>query len=260
MPTLTLPIKVYNDSQLKLVEKDLKNRLKGLKVETEIQGATSRGWVQIVISGEDEAVASRLLAHDIGVCPVHIEHTQKFSTIKGRVVASSKSKGELFVDIGVFSPNIVDATISLRHLQAQLVDGRKVALEKFVELFGFRENLPLIVKILGTDKEKSRIEAMLSEKQLIQYRNWTQSLLDRLIVIGSSAYETRLALKRSGLNRDVIDMETLGLFEHAVVCKLGTDATGLISKIGRSLKRATFAVLSPKEMLEFLGYKALFTF
>jgi hypothetical protein len=39
------------------------------------------------------------------------------------------------------------------------------------------------------------------------------------------------------------------------VCKLGTDAAGLISKIGRILKSAKFAVFNPKKIMEFLEVK-----
>jgi len=257
MSTVTLLTKVHSNIQLKTVDKNLKSTLKGLKVETEIHGVTSRGWVQIAVSGEDEAVALRYVADEIGVCPIHLERVEKFSNIKGRIVALSKS--ELYVDIGVFSPNVVDAAISLRHLQAQLVDGRKVALEKLVELFDFRKGLSLIIKILSVDREKSHIDAALSEKQLIQFRNWTQSLLDRLIIVGASTYEVRLALKKARSDRDVINVEPLGLFEHALVCKLGTDALGLISKIGRNLKGAAFAVFSPRKVLEFLNQSTMFT-
>ena len=259
MPTVTLLTKVHNDFQLKLVDKNLKSTLKGLKVKTEICGLTPRGWVQIAVSGDDEKIALHHLADEIGLCPMHLEHVEKFSTMKGRVTSLNKSSETIYVDIGVSSPNIVDAAIPVSHLQAQLVDGRKVALKKFVELFGFCEHLPLTVEILEINEEKSRIEAMLSERQIVQYRNWIKSLLDRLIILGASLYDVRSALKIAGLNRDVINIEPLGLLEHAVVCKLGTVAVGLIPKIGKKLWDANFTVFSPKKILEFLDYSTIFT-
>lgn len=253
MPTVTLLAKVYNDSQPKLVDKFLKSMLKDLKVKIEIRGVTSRRWVQITVSGEDKRVALRYLADEIGLCLTHLERVERFSTIKGRITALNKSRIELYVDIGVFSPNTVDATIPLQHLQAQLVDGRKVALKKLAELFGFCENLPLTVKIYNVDKESSHVEAMLSERQLTLYEGWTKSLLDRLIVLGASFNEVMLALKRTRCNRDVVNIETLGLFEHAIVCKLGTDAVGLIPKIGKNLRNASFSTFNPRRIIEFLG-------
>jgi len=251
MPTVTLPTKVYNNFQLKLVDEKLQSMFKGLKVETKICGLSSRGLVQIAVSGEDEKVALNYLRGQIGLCPTFLQHVEKFSTVRGYV--ASLNKKELYVDIGIVSPNTVEAAISLKLLQAQLVDGRKMALEKIADLFGFVENLPLTVKICSVNKEKSRVEAVLSEKQLALYTNWTKSLLDRLVVLGASFNEIVLALKKTRCNRDVINIESLGLFENAVVCKLGTDAVGLVPKIGRKLRNANFSIFNPRENIEFLG-------
>lgn len=258
MSTVTLLTKVYNGFQLRLVDNFLKSTLKGLRVKTETCEVTPRGWVQIAVSGEDEKVALRYLADEIGLCPTRLENVEKNAVLNGRLTSMGKSKNELSVDIGVSSPEVVDATIPLQQLQAQLVDGRKVALKKIVELFGFCENLPLITKVSGTSEDKSHIEAMLSERQLTRLKGWTTSLLDRLMIMGSSDYEVRLALKRASLKRDVVSVESLGLFEHAVVCKLGTDAKGLIPRIGRNLRNADFSIFSPKKIIEFLGSSFLY--
>jgi len=251
MPTETLLLKVYNDYQLRLVENFLKPTFKGLKVKTEVYGVTQRGWVQIAISGEDENVALRYLAEEVGLCPMSLANIEKYSTIKGSITALGKSKDKLHVDIGISSPNIIDASIPLQILQAQLVDGRKIAFKKVVELFGFCENLPLTVKICNIDKEKNYVEATLSEEQLMQYRSWVKSLLDILIILGASLSEIKLALKLAKCSRDVLNIEFLGLFEHAVVCKFGTDAVGLIPKIGKNLQKASFSVFNPRKILSF---------
>lgn len=251
MPTVTLPTKVYNNFQLKLIDENLRSMLKGLKVEAKICGVSSRGLVQIVVSGEDEKVALHYLDREIGLCPTFLQHVEKFSTVKGRMV--SLNKEELYIDIGIISPSSIDAAISLRRLQMQLVDGRKTALEKIADMFGFVENLPLNIKICSVNEEKSRVEAMLSEKQLALYRSWTKSLLDRLVVLGASFNEVMLSLRRIRCNRDVVNIESLGLFENAVVCKLGTDAVGLIPKIGGKMRNANFSIFNPRQIIEFLG-------
>jgi hypothetical protein len=254
MPTVTLLTKIYNEPQLKFIDKSLKSILKGLKIETKICEITPRGMVQVDISGEDENVALNYLDNEIGICPTHFERLNKYSEVKGRMISLNKSRTELLVDIGIVSPKIIDASIPIQHLQAQLVDGRKIALKKLVELYGFCENLPLTIKVLDVNKEKNYIEAMLSESQISRYRNWTKSLLDRLIILGSSLLEVRLALKKARISRDILSIEPLGLFENAVTCKLGTDAVGLIPKIGKILRNSTFSVFSPKNILEFMDY------
>jgi len=251
MSTVTLSTKVYNNFQLRLVDENLKSMLKGLKVKTKIRGVSSHGLVQIAVSGEDEKVALNYLDGEIGLCPAFLEHVEKFSTVKGYV--ASLNEKELCVDIGILSPTPVDAVASLESLQAQLVDGRKMALKKIADVFGFVENLPLSVKICSVVKEDSRVEAMLSEEQLGVYRSWIGSLLDRLIVLGASFNEVMLGLRRTRCNRDVVRVEPLGLFENAVVCKLGTDAVGLIPKIGGKLRSADFSIFNPRKIAGCLG-------
>jgi hypothetical protein len=257
MVTLTLPIKAHRASQFKLVDQFLKSTLRDLKVETKIDGITPNGWIQVTIYGADEKAASHYVADEIGQCPAKLEDVGKFSTYNGHLTSTRKSRSELGVDIGISSPVTIEAEISLQQLQAQLTDGRKVALEKIVELFGFCENFPITIKVSSIDKERKQVGAMFSVRQASKFENWTRSLLDRLLVIGSSNQEVMLALNRARLNRDIVGVEILGLFEHAIVCKLGTDAKGLIPKIGRQLQSASLSIFSPKRIIEFLGYSFL---
>jgi len=255
MPTVTLTARVYNDSHFDLIRKNLKANFEGLKVETRICGVTPRGWVQVSVSGEDEIVALHYLESKIGLCPTSLNEVEKFSNIKGYVTAVDKGKDELAIDVGVASPAGVDAVITLQRLQVQLSDGRKTALKKLVALYGFCDNLPLTLKVLSVDKDGGRIEAELSENQQKLFRDWTASLLDRLLVLGASLEGIKLALEMAGFSRDVVGIESLGMFEYAVVCKFGTDAAGLIPRVGRNLTRAAFSIFSPKRILNFLEEK-----
>jgi hypothetical protein len=252
MTTLTLLARIHGASQLKQVDEALKLSFEGLDVEAKILGTVADRWVQVALAGEDEGIAANYVAKEVGFCPASFESVKKFSTLKGYVTGLEKSREELSVDVGVFQPKIVCATMPLRYLQAQLVDGRKIALSKIVELYGFCEGLPLSVKVSRVDQEESRVEAELSMSQIEKFDNWRESLLDRLIVLGSSTHEVNVALDRARLERDVISVESLGMFEHALVCKLGTDAAGLISKLGRILRSARFAVFNPRRISGFL--------
>lgn len=251
MLTLNLLAKVHDDSQLKIVESFLGSALKGLNVEAEVCGINSRGWVQIAVSGEDEKAALHYLAEDVGLATTSLEGVEKFSIIKGYITSIDKSNEAIHVDIGIHSPKITDVILPLQHLQAQLVDGKKIALDKIAELFGFCGNLPLVIKVLKIDN--SYIEGALSENQLNQYRNWTNSLLDRVIILGASEEEVKLTLKRAKCYRDVTKIEPLGLFEYAVVCKLGTDAVGLVPKIGRNLRNVALSVFDAKRVFTLLN-------
>lgn len=247
MPTVTLSSKIYNNNQLKHVEEHLKSSLKGLKVKIESVQASEQGWIQVTFSGEDEKAVLSYLEKNIGLCPNHINNLTKFSTIKGYITGLDKKEEQLQLDIG---PNIVYVIIPLQNLQAQLVDGRKIALKKFVELYGFCESTPLLAKIIRANG--NCLEATIAENQLKQYKSWIKSLLDRLIILGASQQEIRTALKDAKCQNDVVGIEQMGLFEHAVICKLGTDAVGLIPKVGKKLPNTTLSVFSPKKILELL--------
>ena len=252
MTVLTLLTKINHGFQLKQVGKALTPLLKGLEVDAKILGTVADGWVQIDLAGEDEGVVTNYLIKEVGLCPSSFESVRKFSKLKGYIKNIGKGGSELSVDVGVFQPKIVCATVALRRLRGQLVDGREIALGRLAELFGLCEGLPLTVKVTDMNEEESCINAELSSKQIGRYAVWRESLLDRLLVLGSSLREIEVALQHAKLERDVIDVEPLGLLEHALTCKLGTDATGLIPKIGRNLKNAKFAVFNPKTLRTFL--------
>ena len=152
------------------------------------------------------------------------------------------------IDVGVFEPKIVTAAMSLHHLQVQLVKGMKIGLEKIANLFGFCEDLPINVKISGSNEDESSLKAELAEKQLAIYHDWQESLLDRLTILGPTLPEIQQMLRRLKLYRDVINVKSLGMFEHVLTCKFGTDAAGLVSRIGRMLRNARFAVFNPRKI------------
>lgn len=249
MTTVVFSSKIYNENQLALVEDHLKTLFKGLMVKIEKIEITVGNRIQVAFHGEDEKAALNFLENEIGLSPARIEALKKFSTVKGYI--TSLDADEITVDVGVVHPKTLGAVVPLQRLQAQLADGRKIALQKIAELYGLAENIPVIVKITGLSE--NCIEAELAEAHLATYRKWVKTLFDRLVVLGASQQEIRNALKNAKCQGDIISIEPLGLFEHAVVCKLGTDAVGMIPKIGKHLSDAKLEVFKPKAILEFFG-------
>ncbi len=248
MTTHTLLIRIYNSHQLKQIDQTLGDLIGELNVDATVTGTLAGRWVQLELSGEDENIATKLLDREIGLCPIDINEIKKFSNLKGYVVEPNKGE-ELVVDIGVVKPKTVHAVVSLKHLQNQLAGGRKLTLKKISELWGISENLPVSLKIISIDTQENRIEAELQPSQAKRFGIWRDSLLDRLIILGASLYEINAALEQERLNRDIIDIEQIGMFEYALVCKLGTDAAGLISRMGRRLRKSRFTVFNPKKLL-----------
>ena len=252
MATLTLLTKASHPSQLKRIENSLVAAFEGLDVKVEILGSSVNGWVQVSVSGEDEAIAKSYIAKEIGVCPTSIDNLKEAPEIKGYILKIGKNPDTLTIDVGVFEPKIILATIPLASLQAQL-DCGKIDLKKIAELYGLSDGLPLNIKVTDLNSNEGNIQAELSTEQSEKFKNWKESLLDRLIVLGSTLGDVEKTLERTRLNRDVIGVESLGLFEHVLTCKLGTDATGLISKIGRYMRNSKLIVFNPKKIISFLS-------
>jgi hypothetical protein len=250
---VTLLARARSDFQLRQAEGNLKSLLRTLGVGVEVSRADDRGWIRASISGDDENAAVQYLSGEVGVCPVELEKVRRYSTFKGFLTGNVGSESELRVDVGVFVPEHVEASIPLRCLQAQLGDGKRLALCKLAELFGLREDVPLDVRITDVDFRGRRVMAELSDWQLRRFSGWTRSMLDRLLIVGASFSEVNSAVVKMGADRDVVEIERLGMFEHTVVCKVGTDAAGLIPTIGRRLGKAVFTVFSPRKIVSLLG-------
>jgi len=254
MPTVTVLEKLYGSGSPETFEKLYSSLVSGLKVQLSFAGTTNRGWIQLEVSGEDETAALSLLDREIGLAPVSLDKLKKFSVMRGKVVFSSKSEKELYVDLGVFSPKVLDAVLSGKRLCAQLTDGKEVPLQELVELFCLYDNVPLEVKIVqGVEEANKNVEAGLSEAHFSLFSRWVRCRFDRLVILGSLFSDVERAVKFSRHSRDVIKIESLGVLEQVVLCKLGTDAVGLIPKLGRYLKSAVLVPFSPKKILEAIG-------
>lgn len=253
MSVVTLLEKVYGSLPPDFFEPVFSSLCEGLEVRLRVVGKTSRGWIQVDVSGEDEDVAVRLLDQKIGLAPASLDNFKKFSLLKGRIVSSDVKKDNLRVDVGVFSPRLWDAAVPLQTLQTQIADGKSFSLEQLIDLFCFYVNLPLEVKVVSDVGFKSDfIKAALSEAQLSQFTSWICSYLDRLVVVGAPFSSVEEAIKRSRHVRDVIKIESLGLLEHSVLCKLGTEAKGLMPKLGPMLPHAVLAPFSPRKIRQFI--------
>ena len=254
MTVATLLEKAYGSFSIKSFEAMLLSLCEGLRVKVRVHGTSSRGWVQIEVCGEDEAVALRLLDREVGLAPASAEGIGRFSVLRGKVVDPAKSKTELLVDVGLPVSGASGSFIPLWRLQAQLGDGKKVPLQRLIELFCLFDFVPVSVRIVSDlSCEKGAYEAEFSEVQLSRFSNWLDSNLDRVIVLGASRKDVEWAIERTHHLRDVFEIETLGLLEHALLCKLGTDAVGLLPKLGPYLAASSLAPFSPRKIRQLTG-------
>lgn len=249
MATITLLDKAYGSFSQQLYQVRLASLCRDLKVKVEVVGRTDRDWIQVDLTGDDQKVAMGFLDREIGVAPGSIDNVKQFSAIKGRVISTGEREQDLSVDIGVYSPRIYDATIPLENLQAQLADGKKLPLQRITELFCLYDFMPVHIKVTNEVKPKqARVGAELSETQFSIFSQWISSSLDRLIVLGATESQVERAIRISGHNRDVVQVDAFGLLEHTVICKLGTDAAGLMPRLGPHLYKATLVPFSPRKI------------
>lgn len=217
----------------------------GLRVKFSDFDNVASGWIRVKVIGEDEKAAINLLAREIGLAPVSANCVTRFSVWKGRIVFSRKSK--LLVDIGVFSPSPMYANIPLNCLQGQLVDGKECDLDEISELYGLVDGVPLEIRVVTV--KATEFKAELTQEQMKLYHRWIDSRLDRLIILGSTHKEVIKAIRKARFANDVVTVASLGMLEQLLVCKLGTDAAGLIRRLGRHLRYSTLVCFSPRKIL-----------
>jgi hypothetical protein len=253
MTNLTLLVKAWNGGQLRQIDEMLHAQFEDLDVEVKILGNPINRWVKVSVEGEDEVIAAAYMRKEIGTCPVSLDAVEEGVVLKGYV--SKLDDGRLVVDVGVFEPKITQAAVSLACLQTQLAGGKEASLRTIAETYAIAEGLPISIKVISKDAEG--LQAELPPEQVDKLQGWQQSLLDRLIVLRASRELVSSTLERTRLERDVIDVEALGLFEYALTCKLGTDAAGLIPRVGRYMRNAVFVVFNAKKSSGLLGEQGL---
>jgi len=245
---LTLLTKVYNKGQLKQIEMSLQSTFEDLDAQVQILDKTGNQWVRVEVTGEDESVAKNYIAKQIGTCPNTLEEIAINTELKGYIQKIDTKTEEITVDIGILEPKPVYARIPLTTLQTQLIEGKEATLKKITDLFALSTNLPISIKVNEIHTTENIIKAELSTTQIKMFKNWQDSLLDRLIILGTTTDEVTVILERTRLNRDVINTEAIGLFEQVLTCKLGTDATGLIPRIGRYMRNTQLLIFNPKNL------------
>lgn len=251
MREAVLAQKISSKLYLEEFGESLRGLCKGLRVDLTSVSLVENNWVKVNVCGEDEKAAVSFLEKTMGLAPINLRNVERFSILRGRAAFSGRSRERVFVDVGVFSPRHVYAVLPLQRLQGQLVSGREFTLERIVELFGLVDDFPLEVRVIKADVDELDVE--LTEKQLELYSRWIGSRVDRLVVLGALGRRVREAVWKARLRRDVVGVESLGILEHAVVCKLGTDGAGLVPILGRHLLKENFVAFCPRRVLKLTG-------
>ncbi len=203
-------------------------------------------FIEIVITGSDARIALNFLQREFGK-PLKWEDIREELTFRGFVRAMNDYA--VYVDIGLLEPDFFKIKIPFSNFVQRIFRVSKKIDKELFSLFGVRQYFPLYVKLdfnREIDEQKRIIYGCIALTTARMFRKWISSRLDRLIILGATRSQVEKAIKNTGHLRDIVKIERLGFLEHAVICKWGTSARGLIPELGPFLPYASFSVLMPR--------------
>ena len=225
----------------------LKDIASGLHVTHRIIGLTERGLIRLEIKGDDEEAFCEIIQRRSGIAPVDLSNLELSDICRGLIVDSGKVGYGLYVDIGIVKPKPIDGLYPLHSIRAQLVEGRQLPIRQIIDKYHFYDDFPLEVRI--AELKDGKIEVELSDRQRESITEWSTLPFDRVIIYHALPDELQSAIESSSLERDLARVESLSLTTHLLTCKIGTQAPGIIAKLGAHLKGSRLFSFRPERWL-----------
>lgn len=224
----------------------LKELASGLTVSFQVLGIADGGWIKLGISGPDSEIFGSMLLRRFGAAPVDLRNVMKHDVRKGLIEGVS-SRGDAFlIDIGIIQPSRVYARYPLDAARGQLANGNRVQAAHIATQYCLQNGFPVEVRITELDVERTLVEAWLSDGQLAFFEELDRLPLDRIVSTGATQGQVEAALKKARAERDIISVESLALTTCLLTCKLGTDAAGMIARLGPFLGRTKLFAFIPR--------------
>ncbi len=237
-----IPADLPQDSVLEELGWEMLGYMRGLEVP-ELDLDVEDGWVRVSMGGPDEGVAENLIIKTYGRLP-SIQEVGVGSIFRGFLVDVGRVGYGLY--FRAFRED-KDALYPLFEMRNQLARGKKVPARKIASVYGLVDNLALEVRVFRKDDEG--VYVSLSPRQVALIRSWVNRRREVLFIVRATPKQIRRALLRTGHRRDVSVVRT-SFLSHALVCKPGTQARGLIPRLGPHLPGAVFSILSPSRVSE----------
>ena len=191
-------------------------------------------WLQVRARGEDADAFLNLLKQEYGEAQVSRSSLEKWDDVRGFVAGAGRIGYGVYLDIGIQDPRPKDALYPLHRMRAQLADGEPNSAREILDANALVDFVPL--KLIVTELEGENITVELDDEARDNLVSWRKYPFDRVIVVGADKSFVENAVKASGLESDVVKVESLSLFVQSVLCKIGTEAPGVIAKIGNRLR------------------------
>lgn len=222
--------------------------LKGdLGASFKLDGFSQKGWARIDIQGEDSEVVKQLLIRDLGQAQTDLLGVEAQGVYEG--IVCSGLNDNLEVDIGIESPTPVNVKIGLEALRAQLADGKALRINEIIREYCLIPGSRAAVRITRLEQGKHFVGGWLADSQIEHLAGWIGTHLDRIQISDSYRREVEYAIRKANLERDIVSVEPITLTAQSVVCKLGTDAVGLIPKLGSVLRERELNPFIPKRII-----------
>jgi hypothetical protein len=217
-----------------------------LSASAKFTGFSANGWAEVCIDGEDSEILQELVSRKFGRAQTNLAQVEALGNYSGII---SDVGDTLNVDIGVERPTQTKVSVGAGALRAQLCDGKTFSAKQIAEYYCMRPGMGLSVRITRVEPGVRKLEGWLSDSQIQLFSDLMASRLEQIRVFDCTRRRLESALRRANLERDVISLESNTLTMHSVVCKLGTDAVGLIPKLGSMLRRSELRPFLPKRIL-----------
>lgn len=210
----------------------LSKEASGLRVDWEI--AAPQQWIQVRARGEDGETFLNLLREKFGEAPALRSNVERWDVRKGFVTGSGRVGFGVYVDIGILEPTRKDALYPLHRMRAQLADGASKSSREILQDQGLADYFP--VEVVVTELQGENVTVELADRTRDELLSWNRLLFDRVIAVGIDRDYAEKIVQSANLGLDVIKIETLSLLVQCLICKLDTDAPGVVAKIGNRLR------------------------
>jgi len=205
---------------------------------------------EIFINGPEEIFVFNLLKKEIGSIN-EFKEIQVGKVYKGTMIDVGKVGFGIFIDCAIMNPK-VDVLINLHSLRNQLCRDKEKSLKEIINAYEFVEHFPVYVKIIEIDSINNKIQGELDDKTLKLFKKILDENIEGLFMSGETKGQFKKALIRNGNLRDIISLKRYGYLEHIVLLKEGSNAPGIIPKIGKDLRNCKLSAIRPVKI------KALF--
>ena len=214
------------------IGKALSARANGLNVVSDF--SLPGQWLTVRAKGEDTDAFLNILREEFGEAPISRKNLEKWDIVKGFVSGAGRIGYGVYLDIGIQDPSLKDALFPLHRMRAQLADGEAISAREILDRNALVDYVPLKLTVTGFDGDNITVE--MEDKTRERIVSWNKYPFDRVVVVGADKRQVEESVKASGLQSDILEIESLSLFVQSMVCKIGTEAPGVIAKIGNRLR------------------------